>query len=110
MSRKFVAARRTPLMEPHTIYRLPSYPPATASKEGEELFSRVTLVLKLETDGWPVGLARSLEFSGLGLSVFWHVRTGFRFGLFQSLIVYKIESYHLQFREGNCIFLMKLLA
>ena len=46
-----------------------------------------------------LGLARSLEFSGLGLSVFWHVRTGFRFGLFQSLIVYKIESYHLQFRD-----------
>ena len=47
----------------------------------------------------PVGLARSLEFSGLGLSVFCHVRTGFRFSLFQSLIVYKIESYHLQFRD-----------
>ena len=59
MSRKFVAARRTPLMEPHTIYRLPSYPPATASKEGEELFSRVTLVWKL-ADRW---LARRRPFN-----------------------------------------------
>ena len=55
--------------------------------------------LEIKKIVWHLGLARSLDFSGLGLSVFWHVRTEFRFGLFQSLIVYKIESYHLQFRD-----------
>ena len=60
-----------------------------------------------------LGLARSLDFSGLGLSVFWHARTGFRFGLFQSLIVYNLIHiiYSLEIEvKGNCIFLMKLLV
>ena len=62
---------------------------------------------------WGVGLARSLDSSGLGLSVFWHARTGFQFGLFQSLIVYNLIHiiYSLEIEvKGNCIFLMKLLV
>ena len=58
-----------------------------------------TLVSTTELRYTRVGLARSLDFSGLGLSVFFLARTGFQFGLFQSLIVYKIDSYHLQLRD-----------
>ena len=64
---------------------------------GHKLWSQVNVSQTL----YVLGLARSLDFSGLGLLVFCLVRsrTGFQFGLFQSLIVYKIDSYHLQFRD-----------
>ena len=45
-----------------------------------------------------VGWAQSLYFLGPSPSVFFLFRTGLRFSLFQSLMLYKIDTCYLKFR------------